>query len=88
MKKIYYKPILLFLLSCFLIIPAFALFSSIFVMIMSIIGMLGTKYGSHFPLQYILFTNLVRISIVFGLFFDFILLRDDMASRKNKKSMA
>ena len=47
MKKIYYKPILLFLLSCFLIIPAFAIFSSIFVMIMSIMGMLGTKYGSH-----------------------------------------
>ncbi len=45
-KKLNDKPILLFLLSCFLISPVFAVFGVILMMIMSMTGLLGTQYGT------------------------------------------
>ncbi len=45
MKQRNYKPILLFLLSCFLIVPAFALSATIVVMVLSMTGLMGFDYS-------------------------------------------
>ncbi len=45
MKKHIYKPILLFLLSCVLMSPVYALSASIVVMILSMTGLMGINYS-------------------------------------------
>lgn len=55
MKQYNYKPIILFLASCILLIPIFAVVSILFIMIMSIIGMLGTEYGTYMFIYFMWF---------------------------------
>ncbi len=45
MKKLNYKPILLFLLSCFLVCPVFAISSAPVVMILSMTGLIFVNYS-------------------------------------------